>query len=155
MLPGCLGAARYRVLDGDGSHQYVACTNSRAKQPSGVDCKAHKQRLGTSARYSPAVPRRLFVTAPLVRNWPVTRGRGSDIPFAPRSYRSGVRLALFTVVATHPSRVGARCDDWEALKRALAEQQDIAYEFDARELHVWNGSPERGERCKCGARAWS
>ena len=23
-LPGCTGAARYRVLDGDGSHQYMA-----------------------------------------------------------------------------------------------------------------------------------
>jgi uncharacterized protein (TIGR02118 family) len=23
-LPGCLGAARYRVLEGDGSHQYMA-----------------------------------------------------------------------------------------------------------------------------------
>jgi antibiotic biosynthesis monooxygenase (ABM) superfamily enzyme len=24
LIPGCLGAARYRVLDGDGSHQYMA-----------------------------------------------------------------------------------------------------------------------------------
>jgi antibiotic biosynthesis monooxygenase (ABM) superfamily enzyme len=24
MLPGCLGAARYKVIDGDGSHQYMA-----------------------------------------------------------------------------------------------------------------------------------
>ena len=24
MLPGCLGASRYKVVDGDGSHQYVA-----------------------------------------------------------------------------------------------------------------------------------
>ena len=24
LLPGCLGAARYRVLEGDGSHQYMA-----------------------------------------------------------------------------------------------------------------------------------
>ena len=24
MFPGCLGAARYRVTDGDGSHQYMA-----------------------------------------------------------------------------------------------------------------------------------
>ena len=24
MLPGCLGASRYKVMDGDGSHQYVA-----------------------------------------------------------------------------------------------------------------------------------
>jgi len=23
-LPGCIGAARYRVLEGDGSHQYMA-----------------------------------------------------------------------------------------------------------------------------------
>jgi hypothetical protein len=80
---------------------------------------------------------------------------GGDIPFGPRRYRSGLRLALFTVVAKLPSRVEARCHDWEALKRALAEHQDIAYEFDARVLHVWTGRAERGERCKCGARAWS
>src|SRR5262245_37340138 len=24
LLPGCLGAARYRVVEGDGSHQYMA-----------------------------------------------------------------------------------------------------------------------------------
>jgi antibiotic biosynthesis monooxygenase (ABM) superfamily enzyme len=24
LIPGCLGAARYRVVDGDGSHQYMA-----------------------------------------------------------------------------------------------------------------------------------
>jgi hypothetical protein len=82
-------------------------------------------------------------------------GGGSAIPFGLGSYRSGPRLALFTVVAKLPSRVEARCHDWEALKRALAEQQEIAYEFDAHELHVWTGRPERGERCKCGARAWS
>lgn len=40
------------------------------------------------------------------------------------------------------------------MKRALAEQQEIAYEFDRRELHVWTGSPERGQRCECGARVW-
>jgi hypothetical protein len=82
-------------------------------------------------------------------------GDGSVIPFGPSSYRSGPRLARFTVVAKLPSRVEARCQDWEALKRALAERQEIAYEFDAHELHVWTGRPERGERCKCGARAWS
>jgi antibiotic biosynthesis monooxygenase (ABM) superfamily enzyme len=24
MFPGCLGASRYKVMDGDGSHQYIA-----------------------------------------------------------------------------------------------------------------------------------
>jgi len=49
----------------------------------------------------------------------------------------------------------ARCHDWEAVKRALHDEQEIAYEFDRRHVHVWTGHPKRGDRCKCGARAWA
>jgi hypothetical protein len=97
----------------------------------------------------------VFMTATSGEELAGHAGSGNASPFGPTSYRSGPRLALFTVVAELPSRVEARCHAWEALKRALAEQQEIAYEFDAHELHVWTGRPERGERCKCGARAWS
>lgn len=41
------------------------------------------------------------------------------------------------------------------MKRALHDEQEIAYEFDRRHVHVWTGHPKRGDRCKCGARAWA
>jgi hypothetical protein len=57
-------------------------------------------------------------------------------------------------VAKPASGAHALCHDWEALKGA-AQDEDIAYEFDGHQVHVWIGRPERGDRCKCGARAWA
>jgi len=57
-------------------------------------------------------------------------------------------------VAKLPSPEEARCQDWEALKRALAGHKDIAYQIGRRELHVWTRDPEPGQRCQCGARRW-
>jgi hypothetical protein len=64
-------------------------------------------------------------------------------------------LPSLTDVARAASRAEARCHDWEALKSLLQTGQEIAYQFDGRQLHVWaTGSPQRGDRCKCGAQTW-
>jgi hypothetical protein len=57
-------------------------------------------------------------------------------------------------VAKPASRAEVLCHNWEALKRA-AQEKDIAYDFDGHDVHVWIGSPERGDRCECGARTWA
>ena len=46
------------------------------------------------------------------------------------------------------------CHNWEALKSA-ADKEEVAYEFDGHQVHVWTGRPESGDRCGCGARAWA
>ena len=67
-----------------------------------------------------------------------------------------VPVLLASLFVAKPASQGeARCHDWEALKRAVQEEHEIAYEFDGRQLHVWTGRRERGDRCKCGARKWA
>ena len=62
---------------------------------------------------------------------------------------------LSTLAMAQPaSRREALCHNWEALKSA-AEKEEVAYEFDGHEVHVWPGRPESGDRCACGARAWA
>jgi hypothetical protein len=63
-------------------------------------------------------------------------------------------LLLRRGVAKPAARAEALCHDWEALKGA-AEGEDLAYEFDGHQVHVWTGPPQRGDRCTCGARAWA
>jgi len=46
------------------------------------------------------------------------------------------------------------CHDWEALKDALQKGRTFAYEFDGKELHIWRGNPNAGDRCQCGTRTW-
>lgn len=69
---------------------------------------------------------------------------------------TGVVLDLLypSVVAKPASRTEALCHNWEALKSA-AENEELAYEFDGHQVHVWTGRPQRGDRCGCGARAWA
>ena len=57
-------------------------------------------------------------------------------------------------VATPAPRTETLCHNWEALKSA-AEKEELAYEFDGHQVHVWIGRPQRGDRCGCGARAWA
>jgi hypothetical protein len=62
---------------------------------------------------------------------------------------------LYSPLVTKPaSRSEALCHNWEALKSA-AEREEVAYEFDGHQVHVWPGRPEIGDRCGCGARAWA
>jgi hypothetical protein len=46
------------------------------------------------------------------------------------------------------------CQDWEALKRA-APEQEIVFEFDGHQIHVWLGRPQPGDQCACGAWTWA
>jgi len=41
------------------------------------------------------------------------------------------------------------------LKDALEKGQTFAYEFDGKHLHVWRGTPNRGDRCQCRERTWA
>jgi hypothetical protein len=59
------------------------------------------------------------------------------------------------LVAKKASEAGAVCHDWAALKDAIQNGETTAYEFDGKDLHVWPGSPERGDRCQCQARTWA
>ena len=58
-------------------------------------------------------------------------------------------------MATQASGREALCHDWEALKNAIQQEENVAYEFDKDQLHVWAGPPGRGDRCECGARTWA
>jgi hypothetical protein len=64
-----------------------------------------------------------------------------------------LHLLYPAAVAKQPTRTDVPCHDWEALKRAAGDE--LAYEFDGHELHVWLGRPEPGDRCGCGARKWA
>jgi hypothetical protein len=64
-------------------------------------------------------------------------------------------LLIHGVVAKPASRAEALCHNWEALKGATQEHEDLAYEFDGHQVHVWTHPPKRGDRCTCGARAWA
>ena len=55
------------------------------------------------------------------------------------------------------SRAGVpelRCGDRDAFNRAIKAHKTVAFELDARELHVWRGQPNTGDRCQCGTRTW-
>jgi hypothetical protein len=58
-------------------------------------------------------------------------------------------------VATQASNEAVVCHDWAALKDAIQKGQTFAYEFDRKQLHIWHGTPNRGDRCQCGQRTWA
>ena len=64
-----------------------------------------------------------------------------------------LHLLYQAAVAKQPTRADVLCHDWEALKSAAGEE--LAYEFDGHEMHVWRGRPQPGDRCGCGARRWA
>lgn len=45
------------------------------------------------------------------------------------------------------------CQDWETLKQATPDQE-IVFEFDGHQIHVWLGRPRPGDACACGAWTW-
>jgi len=62
---------------------------------------------------------------------------------------------LSPVVATYASNDAVVCHDWAALKDLIQKGQAFAYEFDGKQLHIWHGTPNRGDRCQCGKRTWT
>jgi len=58
-------------------------------------------------------------------------------------------------VATQASDDALVCRDWAALKDAIQKGQTVAYEFDGKQLHIWRGTPNRGDRCQCRERTWA
>jgi hypothetical protein len=68
-----------------------------------------------------------------------------------RGWRCGLPLAEYLCVAE--PRTEGLCQDWEALKRA-APEQEIVFEFDGHQIHVWLGRPQPGDSCACGAWTW-
>jgi len=58
-------------------------------------------------------------------------------------------------VPTEGSDEAVVCHDWAALKSAVQKGQTFAYEFDGKQLHIWRGTPSRGDRCQCGERRWA
>lgn len=63
-------------------------------------------------------------------------------------------LLISSSVAKPAPRTDVVCQDWEALTRAIREQE-IAYEFDGHQIHVWLGRPQLGDHCTCGAWRWA
>ena len=72
-----------------------------------------------------------------------------------RRYKLGSQVALFLPVPTQASDDAIPCQEWAALKDAARKGQTFAYEFDGKELHVWRGTPDRGDRCQCRQRTWA
>lgn len=69
--------------------------------------------------------------------------------------KSDHRLLCSLSVSTQAFDGPVVCDDWAALKDAIQGGQTLAYEFDGRELHIWRGSPNHGDRCLCRKRTWT
>jgi hypothetical protein len=57
-------------------------------------------------------------------------------------------------LATRTASERPLCNDWDGLLRALSQRDDLVWEMERNDVHVWSRSPNPGDRCQCGARTW-